>query len=51
MIDQERKHRPMKNNTNKKAKRMRLLVRIFTLFMVAAMLAGTFYYAIVFLFL
>ena len=28
----------MKNNTNKKAKRTRLLVRIFTLFMVAAML-------------
>lgn len=43
----------MKNkerSMSKKEKRNRLIVRIFTLFMVAAMLAGTFYYAIVFLF-
>ncbi len=35
---------------SKKEKRTRLLVRIFTLAMVAAMLIGTFYYTIVFLF-
>ena len=43
----------MKNterSMSKKEKRTRLIVRIFTLFMVAAMLAGTFYYAIIFLF-
>ena len=43
----------MKNperSRSKKEKRTRMIVRIFTLFMVAAMLAGTFFYAIVPLF-
>ena len=40
----------MKSQLSKKEKRTRLLVRIFTLLMVGAMLASTFYYAIVFLF-
>lgn len=34
---------------SKKEKRMKWAVRIFTLFLVAVLLAGTFYYTIVFL--
>ena len=43
----------MKNETthiSKKERRAKLAVRIFTLFLVAVMLAGTFYYTIAFLF-
>lgn len=43
----------MKNTTahtvSKKEKRTKLIVRIFTLFLVGVMLAGTFYYTLAFL--
>lgn len=43
----------MKNNTehrmSKKEKRTKLAVRILTLFLIAVMLAGTFYYTIIFI--
>ena len=42
------KHPSYERKMSKKEKRNRLLLRIFTLFLIAMLLAGTFYYVIVF---